>query len=101
MTASSTFTASPRSPRLTRSLGVLSAGLGIPALVQPARIARLIGAPNNQRNRTVTAAVGARELVHAAGLMHPRWGPRWTWTRVAGDALDLALLRRTVRDAGR
>jgi uncharacterized membrane protein len=41
--------------------------------------------------------VGARELVHAAGLLTPRLHPRWVWTRVAGDAIDLAALGQALR----
>jgi uncharacterized membrane protein len=69
----------------------------MPAVLRPGAVARLVGAPDTARSRTLTAAVGARELVSAAGLLHPRFGPRFTWTRVMGDAMDLAVLAGTVR----
>jgi hypothetical protein len=87
--------------RLSRSLGALSIGLGVPAVLRPTIVARLIGAPDTERARRITAAVGARELVSAAGLLHPRLGPRFTWTRVLGDAMDLALLAGTARSSRR
>jgi uncharacterized membrane protein len=46
----------------------------------------------------VIPAVGARELAHAAGLISGRRPAGWTWTRVAGDAADLALLGRALAD---
>jgi uncharacterized membrane protein len=47
--------------------------------------------------------VGTRELRHAALLLGSRRPGPWTWTRVAGDALDLAMLGRAMskRPAGR
>jgi uncharacterized membrane protein len=46
----------------------------------------------------VIRAVGYRELVHAVTLLVG--SPTTVWTRVAGDALDLALLGRALADRG-
>ena len=40
-------------------------------------------------SRVVVPLVGARELVHAAGLLTSRRKGVWAWTRVVGDAMDL------------
>jgi uncharacterized membrane protein len=76
--------------RLVRLLGLASAGLGVPMLVRTDAVARLAGVDDDAEAGPVIQAVGARELVHAALLL---LGPhRAVWTRVAGDAMDLAVL---------
>ena len=79
-------------------LGAASVGLGIPPVVASAPVARLIGVGGSSTSRIALAAVGAREIGVAVGLLSfPR---RWMlWARVAGDGLDLALLGRSI--AGR
>jgi len=76
--------------RLTRALRLAGLGLGIVQLAAPRAVSRLTGA------RTVPLA-GARELVHAAGLLAGRRPGRWAWSRVAGDAIDLAALATAIR----
>ena len=44
--------------------------------------------------------VGARELVHAAGLLTSRLKSVWAWTRVAGDAMDLTSLGMALAHRG-
>ncbi len=85
-------------PALPRALGLLSLALGIAALAAPERLARLAGVDDSPAARLVIPAVGARELVHAAGLIGGGAPGGWAWTRVAGDALDLALLARAHAD---
>lgn len=83
---------------LARGLGWLSIGLGVANLVLPARVSRAIGI--GQRNR-ILRSIGVRELASAAMLMSPRltrWG---AWSRVAGDAMDSALLLTARRVARR
>ncbi len=82
--------------RLVRALGVASAGLGVPMLVRTDAVARFAGVDDDAGAPLVIQAVGARELVHAALLL---LGPhRTVWTRVAGDAMDLAVLGRALAD---
>lgn len=82
----------------TRMLGVASVALGTPAVVAAGLVCRLAGLEETPGARIAVRAVGARELAVAAGLLaRPR---RWLlWARVAGDAVDLALLGRAL--AGR
>lgn len=82
--------------RLLKSLGWFSAGLGISEVLMPSAVARVAGVGDGIKQRTVVSAAGARELVHAAGLLTPRTRPAWVWTRVAGDAMDLAALSRAL-----
>ncbi|HEU0130427.1 MAG TPA: SRPBCC family protein [Mycobacteriales bacterium] len=76
--------------RLAKTLGWASLGLGAAQLAMPRRVARLAGVDDSATARALIPAVGARELVHAAGLLAGR--ATWTVTRVAGDAMDLAAL---------
>jgi hypothetical protein len=56
-------------------------------------MARLVGADDGPTSRAVTRwACGVRELVVGAGVATSRSPRPWLWSRVAGDALDLALL---------
>ncbi|MGY1670275.1 hypothetical protein [Geodermatophilus sp. SYSU D00710] len=82
---------SARSGRRTaRLLGLASLGLGTSMLVSPQGVARLAGVDDSPVALPVITAVGARELAHAAGLLAGR--PGWAWTRVLGDAVDLAAM---------
>ncbi|MBE1490219.1 SRPBCC family protein [Plantactinospora soyae] len=84
---------------LPRSLGLLSLGLGVAAIGAPSRLSRLIGMDDSVAARTVVLpAVGAHELLSAVGLLASRHPSGWVWTRVAGDAMDLAALARALRD---
>ncbi|MEV4463576.1 SRPBCC family protein [Micromonospora echinofusca] len=87
-----------RGTGLPRALGVVSLALGAGGLLAPRAVARLTGVDDSPMARTVIPAVGARELAHAAGLLAGRRPAGWTWTRVAGDAMDLTLLGRAWAD---
>ncbi|WP_110180747.1 SRPBCC family protein [Nocardioides solisilvae] len=82
--------------RLVRALGVASLGLGVPMLWRTTEVARLVGVDDSATAPAVIKGVGARELAHAAALL---LGPqRAVWTRVAGDALDLAVLGHAIHE---
>lgn len=75
---------------LVKGLGVASLGLGLSEILAPGRIAALAGVDETARARTVIRALGMRECGHGAALLA---GPdKLVWTRVAGDALDIAFL---------
>jgi uncharacterized membrane protein len=78
--------------RLTRALGLASLGLGVAQLAAPRRVAKLAGVEDSAKAHVLIPLVGARELVHAAGLLAGRRKGTWAATRVAGDAMDLAAL---------
>ena len=79
-------------------LGSVSAALAVPPLAASGRLARAIGVEDTVRNRIILGVVGTRELAAASGLLaFPR---RWMlWGRVAGDAMDLALLGGAIASA--
>jgi len=75
-------------------LGWASLGLGVPQTTTPGRFVRSIGVKDDAESRAWTLAVGVRELAAAAGILaleKPR-PVTSLWGRVAGDAMDLALL---------
>lgn len=74
-------------------LGLFSIGLGISQLAAPDGVATLIGIKPCARTRWTMRALGIREILSGVGILaRPRSaGP--VWTRFAGDAVDLALLR--------
>jgi uncharacterized membrane protein len=80
---------------LAKTLGWVSLGLGIPPLTTTSTFNRMIGVRDAGLERGAAVFVGARELVAAAGLL--RWtNPAWLWARVGGDAMDLAMLGRSL-----
>lgn len=83
---------------LTRALGLTSLGLGVAQLAAPRRVARLAGV--DDAPPPVLRAAGARELVHAAGLLAGKRHRAWAATRVVGDVADLALLGGALRRNG-
>jgi len=81
--------------RLARFLGWFSIGLGTAELAAPRALCRLVGAADDGLAPQVMRLMGLREVAQGGGiLMRPR-PTTWMWSRVAGDALDLALLGAT------
>jgi uncharacterized membrane protein len=84
---------------LAGALGWGSLGLGVPMITAPGRFDRAIGVCDDREARAWTLAVGLREHAAAAGILaleRPR-PVHWLWARVAGDAMDLALLVSALR----
>jgi uncharacterized membrane protein len=80
--------------RIGDVLGWLSVGLGLAALAAPHAVGRAIGM---REHSSLLRAVGVRELVSGAGLLTQKDRTPWLWSRVAGDAMDLALLATGLR----
>lgn len=83
---------------LARGLGWFSIGLGMAELMMPRRVTALVGAPQRASTHNVVRLLGARELMHGVGILRGQRPAPWVWTRVAGDAIDLALLGRALSD---
>ena len=86
--------------RRGRGLGWMSLGLGVAQLAAPGTVRRISGVDDSQTSRAVVPLVGARELVHAAGLLTSRRKGVWAWTRVVGDAMDLTSLGMAIAHRG-
>jgi uncharacterized membrane protein len=78
----------------------MSLGLGVAQLAAPDLVRRISGVHDSATSRAVVPLVGVRELVHAAGLLTSRRKGAWAWTRVAGDAMDLASLGMAIAHRG-
>jgi uncharacterized membrane protein len=77
---------------LARGLGWFGVGLGAAQIAAPDTVARLAGVSPGGRTRTVVRALGAREVATGVGILARPRPAGGLWARVAGDALDLALL---------
>jgi uncharacterized membrane protein len=75
--------------RLATFLGWFSVGLGAVELFAPKTLGRLIGAPHSSGMKRL---MGLREIAVGAGILTAPRSANWIKARVAGDALDLALL---------
>lgn len=74
---------------LARALGYFSVGLGLAEVVAPGALGRWLGMEDRAG---VLRAYGLRELAAGAGILAGTRRPLWVWSRVGGDALDLATL---------
>ncbi|MEU7841609.1 SRPBCC family protein [Micromonospora sp. NPDC049114] len=86
--------------RRGRGLGWMSLGLGVAQLAASDTVRRISGVDDSPTSRAVVPLVGARELIHAAGLLTSRRKSMWAWTRVAGDAMDVASLGLAIAHRG-
>jgi hypothetical protein len=79
-----------------RALGWTSLGIGLAELVAPRQVEELLGIDDRPSHRGNLRMLGVRELLHGVSILtEKRPNARLTagvWSRVAGDALDTALL---------
>jgi uncharacterized membrane protein len=79
----------PDDRQLGQILGWLSIGLGLAEVLAPRTLGRTIGVGDHP---AIVRMAGVREIVTGLGLLSERAPGAWAWARVAGDAMDLALL---------
>jgi uncharacterized membrane protein len=84
------------SESLADLLGIFSIGLGIAQVAAPGAVSKLIGIEDDEGARTIMRLMGAREISHGLGILSNQHPAKWVWSRVAGDALDLALLGKVM-----
>jgi hypothetical protein len=77
---------------LAQFLGWFSIGLGTAQLAAPRTMCRLVGADAEGAAPRVMRLVGVRELTQGAAILVRPRPTAWLWSRVLGDAVDLALL---------
>ncbi|MGY2047685.1 DUF4267 domain-containing protein [Methylobacterium sp. JK268] len=80
---------------LAKGLGLFSIGLGLVELLAPRRLTRTLGMPGFEG---VVQAYGVREIANGVALLVTHDPAPWLWTRVGGDALDLATLATGLDD---
>ena len=78
--------------RLAVGLGWFSVALGVAELAAPSQMARLIGARDSEETRNTLRLFGARELANGIAILSQPDRSQWLWSRVGGDAIDLAWL---------
>lgn len=76
--------------RLAKGLGWFSIGLGLTELLAPKAIAKISGVSNTHTG--LIRLYGLRELAAGTGIFAQKKPTEAVWSRVAGDALDLATL---------
>jgi hypothetical protein len=77
---------------LAIALGWFSIALGVAELLAPQQVARLIGIPPGQRTTATLRGYGAREVASGMAILAQPTEASWLWSRVGGDAIDLASL---------
>jgi uncharacterized membrane protein len=77
-------------------LGVFSLGLGLAQVLAPASMSKICGIKDAEGNRSLMRALGAREISHGVAILSRQQPEKALWSRVAGDALDLALLGKAM-----
>ncbi|MGI9114489.1 MAG: cyclase/dehydrase [Chthoniobacterales bacterium] len=75
--------------KLATGLGWFSIALGAAEILAPRALSRLIGF---KPRSLLLPALGLREITSGLGILNKRGTAGWLWSRVAGDAMDLALL---------
>lgn len=82
--------------RLAEGLGWFSIALGLAEVAAPGSVARLIGLRPDSATVSTLRAFGLREIGSGIAILNdPRRSGR-VWSRVGGDALDLAYLGRAM-----
>jgi uncharacterized membrane protein len=89
-------TGAPEDP-IARGLGAFSFALGVPQVLAPGRMNRMIGVKDDASSRLWMRVVGVREIAAGIGIFSERRPKEWVWARVAGDTMDLALLGSALR----
>jgi uncharacterized membrane protein len=89
--------------KIARGLGWFSIGLGLAEIAAPRSVAKLIGVRGD--HSSLLRTLGAREIASGIGILTLRGHgesptPFWMWSRVGGDAIDLALLGAAFRSRG-
>jgi len=77
---------------LVNFLGWFSVGLGLTEILMPRSFARFIGTKDDDADCAILRMFGLRELASGVGILTRPRPAGWVWARVAGDAMDLALL---------
>ena len=81
-------------------LGYFSIGLGMAEFLAPTLMNRVIGVKHpDETSINTMRLMGLREIGHGVALLSNQFPAKSAWARVAGDALDLALLGRTFANA--
>ena len=82
---------------MATGLGWVSVIIGLFSMIAPRQTARTLGV----RSRPLLfRLLGLRELISGAGILNSNRKSGWLWSRVGGDAIDLALLGSATAERG-
>lgn len=81
--------------RTAHGLGWFSIGLGLAELLAPRALSHVTGV----RHSELLRAYGLREIVSGIGILSSDRPAGWMWSRVGGDAVDLATLGGELAEA--
>jgi hypothetical protein len=84
--------------RLAAGLGWFSIGLGLAELLMPSTLGRALGM---KRREGLIRLYGLREIANGLAILGASNRAPWVWTRVAGDAVDIATLAGEYRGSSR
>lgn len=76
--------------KMAKGIGLFSIALGLAEVLMPTQTGALAGL--NHKQRSFLPALGLREIAHGIGIMKSAKPTTAVWTRVGGDAIDLAFL---------
>jgi uncharacterized membrane protein len=82
----------PSGDTLAMGLGWFSIALGVAELAAPHSVARFVGVAPTEKTIATLRSFGAREVGTGLAILAQPDRPAWLWSRVAGDAVDLATL---------
>jgi uncharacterized membrane protein len=81
--------------QIARGLGWFSIGLGLTEVLIPNILAKTIGV--RKKHGFLIRLLGLREITSGLGIFSRRRPAGWVWSRVVGDAMDLAMLGGAMR----
>ena len=77
-------------------LGFFSLGLGMAQVLAPKKMSQICGIADAEGNAPLMRLMGMREISHGVALLSKQQPEKAAWSRVAGDALDLAMLGKAL-----
>jgi hypothetical protein len=84
--------------RAARGLGWFSIGLGLAEVLAPEWLGETIGVGPD--HRAWLPILGLREIASGVGILNQVRPTPWVWSRVVGDAIDLAFLGSAATEPG-
>ncbi len=85
-----------RGENLASFLGLFSLGLGLAEVLAPSGMTKLIGVTDDEETRRALRVMGLRGIGSGVAMLSQQQPDKAAWSRVAGDAIDLAFLGKAL-----
>ena len=82
--------------KFAKGLGLFSIALGLAEVLASRQLGELAGL--NEKHSSYLPLLGVREIAHGVGILKSTKPTAGVWTRVGGDAIDLAFLGKVFAD---